>query len=216
LAAIGATLLTVIFGAHLLELDRLLEVEAMRELVGRYGQAGPLLFIGVCVVALLLHLPEAVLIAIGAMLFGPLHGFAYGWVAAVAGSTLTFLVARHLARETVQSSLRGRLGRLRDVDSRFQTHGFQLVLLLRLVLFLAPPLNWAMGATSVRLRDYVAGTALGVVPGIALTVYLGGSIAQADSYRDLLTVAHLLPGALLLALMVAAGIAGRRLLARPI
>jgi uncharacterized membrane protein YdjX (TVP38/TMEM64 family) len=63
------------------------------------------------------------------------------------------------------------------LDERLERHGFATVPTRRLLVFLAPPLNWALGATRVRARHYVAGTALGAVPGIATAVLFADSIA---------------------------------------
>ena len=49
-----------------------------------------------------------------------------------------------------------------------------MVLLTRLILLLPfPALNYSHGLTDVRLRDYLAGTMIGMVPAIFLFVYLG-------------------------------------------
>jgi uncharacterized membrane protein YdjX (TVP38/TMEM64 family) len=50
-------------------------------------------------------------------------------------------------------------------------------LALRLVLGLAPLLNWGLGLTGVRVRHYVAGTALGIVPNIVIAVVFADAIA---------------------------------------
>lgn len=212
-ALIVLGLVVVVAGSRWLGLDRFLSVEGMRALVEPWGEVGPLVFIAVCVAGVVLHLPEALLIALGAVVFGAPRGFAYGWVASVAGATLTFLIARYLVRDWVQRTLGGRFDRFRRLDARLAVDGFRVVLVLRLLLFLAPPLNWAIGTTSVSLRSYVAGTAIGVVPGLVGTVYVAETLAAADSFRDLLTAEFLVPTALIAGLVFGAWIASRRLLA---
>ena len=63
------------------------------------------------------------------------------------------------------------------------------------------------------LRNYVAGTAVGIVPGLAGTVLLADSFAEAESWSDLLTPDVLLTAALLLGVVVAAATVARRTLA---
>ena len=72
-----------------------------------------------------------------------------------------------------------------------------LTLLLPFPLFVFPPLNWALGATQVRFGSYVAGSALGVIPCLALVVYFGGSLAEANATGDYLSAEVLIPAALL-------------------
>jgi uncharacterized membrane protein YdjX (TVP38/TMEM64 family) len=76
---------------------------------------------------------------------------------------------------------------------------------------MSPPLNWALGATRVRLRDYVLGTAVGVTPGIGLGAYLGDALTDAGSWRALLTPEVVLPALLAVAFTVVSVIAGGRL-----
>ena len=73
---------------------------------------------------------------------------------------------------------------------------------MRLVLFMAPPLNWAIGVTRVRLREYVLGSALGVVPCIAVTSYAADTVVQAGSLSALLMPDTLLPAILAFILFV--------------
>ncbi|MCB9621848.1 MAG: DedA family protein, partial [Sandaracinus sp.] len=43
----------------------------------------------------------------------------------------------------------------------------RVVALLRLILWMAPPLNYALAMSAVRFRDYVVGSALGLILPIA-------------------------------------------------
>ena len=199
--------IAAVFGAvHALDLDRWADLDRVRAFIESHGTLAPLVFVGVCVAGIVLHLPEIVLLAAGGVVFGAVRGFAYGWVGAVVGSTLVFLAARHGAGHAVAGLLGSRFERFRSLDARFVTHGFEM-------LFLSPPLNWAIGATRVSLRNYVAGTAVGIVPGLAGTVLLADSFAEAESWSDLLTPDVLLTAALLLGVVVAAATVARRTLA---
>ncbi|HEY3191121.1 MAG TPA: hypothetical protein VGJ70_26745, partial [Solirubrobacteraceae bacterium] len=85
---------------------------------------------------------------------------------------------------------------------------------LRLVLFLSPPLNWALGATRVPMRHYVGATALGIVPQMALTVFFADAIAS-DARRGVATPRVALAVALLVVFLASAAVVTRRLLGRP-
>src|SRR5262249_61071298 len=103
------------------------------------------------------------------------------------------LLVRYRAPAGAQRALPDRLPRLRALDARLQRHGLVTVVVLRLLLFLAPPLNWALGASRVATADYILGTALGIVPGIGLTVYLADRVTDAGSATELLTAEILGP-----------------------
>ena len=60
------------------------------------------------------------------------------------------------------------------MDEAVGREGFKIVALLRLSpLFPFSVLNYALGLTRVRLRDFVLASWLGMLPGTALYVYLG-------------------------------------------
>ena len=83
--------------------------------------------------------------------------------------------------------------------------------MLRLLLCMAPLLNWGLGATRVRWRDYVVGTALGVTPGIGLGVYLGDAVTDVGSWGGLVTPGVIVPGVLMTAIIVGGAVLGRRI-----
>jgi uncharacterized membrane protein YdjX (TVP38/TMEM64 family) len=175
-------------------------------MVQSLGAFGAVAFVGMCVGAVLLHLPEIVLIAIGGVLFGCVKGFLLGWIGSVAGSTCSFLIARYFIRDAVRRALLSRFDRMQAIDERLALRGFRTVLLLRFVLFMAPPLNWAIGVTRVRMRDYVLGSALGVMPCIAVTSFAADTVAQAGSLAGLLTLDTLLPASVAFILVTVGGL----------
>jgi uncharacterized membrane protein YdjX (TVP38/TMEM64 family) len=179
----------------------------IRTVVQSMGPYGLVVFVGLCMAAVLLHLPEFLFIAIGGVLFGRLEGFALGWIGSTAGSTCSFLIARYFLREPLQQAVTSQFKRIQALDERLKRKGFQTVLVLRLMLFMAPPLNWAMAVTRVHFRHYVLGSALGVIPCIAVTSYAADSIVQAGSLSAAFSPRTLLPVILALGLIVLSSIA---------
>jgi uncharacterized membrane protein YdjX (TVP38/TMEM64 family) len=57
---------------------------------------------------------------------------------------------------------------LRLAMLRLETRPIATVAVLRLVFFMLPALNYVLALTPVRFRDFVVGSALGLVPGVAL------------------------------------------------
>jgi uncharacterized membrane protein YdjX (TVP38/TMEM64 family) len=151
-------------------------VEALRGAVGDGGllaAAGFALAYAGLTVALV---PGSLLTLAAGALFGIVGGTVVTIIGATAGATLSFLAARRLS----QSRLEALAGpRLRGLDVRIAARGFVSVLVLRLIP-VAPfnLLNYALGATSVRLRDYVAATTLGIAP--ASFAFAAAGAAAAD------------------------------------
>ena len=203
LLVIGA----LVWASHRFGLRSQLNVAAMRALVDSCEPFGPLVFMLVLIGGMLLHVPGIVFVALGGMLFGKLGGFFYGWFAGVAGATLCFVIGRYLAQDWVQQGLEKR-PMLAALDQRLERNGVRTVILLRLVLFLAPPLNWGIGTSRVRFADYVMGTALGLLPGTFTTVVFADSIVAREEYAG--SSAAIVPGLIALVVFVGAGIVGRR------
>jgi uncharacterized membrane protein YdjX (TVP38/TMEM64 family) len=205
-------LVALLWSARALGFSRHVTVADLRALVDSAAPFGPLAFMAVCIGGILLHLPEIAFIAVGGVLFGRFEAFAYGWLACVVGTMVTFGVVRAVARDGVTRA-GDRFARLRAFDERLASHGFVTVLVLRLALFLAPPLNWMLGATRVRFRDYVAGTALGIMPGIAGTVFFADTIVNRPPDSPLVSARLVLGALLVIALVVTVATASRRLVA---
>jgi len=184
------------------ELFANLSIERVRTTIEAFGPLAPLAFMAIIVAGLFVPGPEMVLVAIGGGIFGAIEGALYGWMAAVVGTAIPFLLVRQMVGRYVQRSDGIRFKRLRAIDARLAERGFATVLVLRLLLGLAPPLNWALGATRVRVRDYVLGTAVGVTPGIGLSAYLGDAVLAAGSWGGLLTPDVIVPAVIALVVTV--------------
>ena len=98
-------------------------------------------------------------------------GLAAVLVAAVLGSTASFVIRRSLGRDAVRGVSNERV---RALDERVADHGFATVLLARLVpLVPFSTANYAFGLTSVTARVVRPATALGILPGTAVYVAVG-------------------------------------------
>ena len=193
------------------DFSKYLNITEMRSLIDSYGFYGTLIFIGFCIAGIFLHLPGIIIIALGGLLFGIVKGFIYGWIGVLIGVTGTFFCVRYIFRDFFQKSLEGRFHRLKSFDERLAEKGLITILLLRLVLFLAPPLNWVIGLTRVKFRHYFAGSALGVIPGIAIACYFADSITAAKLRGTLLIWEMIVPAGLVAAMLFISGIASWRL-----
>lgn len=162
-------------------------VEGLQDVVAGAGWAAPMLFVVGYVVLTVALVPGSAMTALAGLLFGPVAGTALVIVAATAGATVAFWVARRLGRDRLQRLLGPRLAR---ADRWVQRRGFRAMLGLRLVpLVPFNVLNYAAGLSRVRARDFVAATALGIVPGTFAYASVGGSVDDPLSPRFLAAVA---------------------------
>jgi len=121
----------------------------------------------------LLLLPASILIMMAGFLFGLWQGFVGVWLATLLASSLAFWIARSAARRWIQRKIQ-RKPMFIAIDRAIQRKGLLVVILTRLVMILPfPGLNYTLGLTGVRFRDYLAGTMIGMIPPLFLFVFLG-------------------------------------------
>jgi uncharacterized membrane protein YdjX (TVP38/TMEM64 family) len=165
-------LLTVILGSLLLvhELG-LPDVAGLRNQVDSAGTSAPLVFAAGYVTLALLPVPKGVLTALGGAMFGFGPGALLAWTAALTAAVLALELGRALGRDLVDWLTRGRLER---VDRLLRDHGTGTVIALRLAPVIPyTAINYGAGVSKVGRRDYVVGSAVGMVPGSVAYAALG-------------------------------------------
>ncbi len=124
----------------------------------------------------LVAFPLLVLIAATALVFGPMLGPLYALVGALLSAALTFAIGRKLGRETVRK-LAGQ--RVNDLSRRLARRGLIAVAFVRL-LPVAPfsVVNVVAGASHIRWSDFLLGTLIGLLPGVAtMTFFVDRAVA---------------------------------------
>lgn len=140
------------------------------------GMLGVLAYAAVYVTATVFVLPGSVLTAGAGLAYGPWLGTLLVSPVSVAAATLAFTLGRTVARGWVTRRMEADR-RFHAIDAAVSQRGFQIVALLRLSpVFPFNVLNYALGLTGVRLRDYVLGSFVGMLPGTFLYVYLGSLV----------------------------------------
>ncbi len=147
------------------------------EWVAGLGPAAPFIFAAAYIAATVLLVPGSLLTLAGGALFGVVRGTIIVLLAATAGASAAFLIARYLARDRVAQRVQGD-ERFAAIDRAIGRAGLKIVVLLRL----SPVvpfnlLNYALGITSVRFLHYVVGCAA-MLPGTVLYVYYGRVIGD--------------------------------------
>ena len=144
--------------------------EHVADFVARAGIWGPLAFVALFVGAEIVHFPGILFVFAAAALWPARVAIPTVYLGALAASLVVFAIARHV----VPAELRERLPeRLLRYESLLERHGLLTVTGLRLVLFMAPTVHWLLGASRVSSRDFLLGTALGLLPGVIALTLLG-------------------------------------------
>ena len=175
--AVVVVLLAVIVVAAIGMLPLAAGVEQALAFAEQHREVAAALFVAAYVLAAVLVLPGAILTVAAGLLFGLPLGVALTSAAATLGASAAFAVGRFAARDWVARRVAAR-PRFHALVAVAGSRGFLFVLLARLSpLIPYNLLNYALSVTSVRFRDYLLATWLGMLPAIVLYVYTG-SIAK--------------------------------------
>lgn len=137
------------------------------------GAAGGAIYAVFYIAGTALFFPGLPLTLGAGFLYGAIVGTLVVSPASVAGATLAFLIARYVARNWVTRRLK-KYPQAAAIDRAIEKNGFKAVVLLRLQPVLPfNILNYALGLTSIRLRDYMLASWIGMFPATVLYVYLG-------------------------------------------
>jgi phosphatidylserine/phosphatidylglycerophosphate/cardiolipin synthase-like enzyme/uncharacterized membrane protein YdjX (TVP38/TMEM64 family) len=145
--------------------------------------------VGTFVAGGLVAFPVTILIAATAATFGPWFGFLYAGLGVLASALATYWLGMQFAQDALSRLLGPRLDRIRR---RLKKHGVLAVAAIRVVP-VAPFtfVNLAAGASAISLVDYVAGTLLGMLPGLIVMSALGARIVAIISNPSLAEVSLL-------------------------
>jgi uncharacterized membrane protein YdjX (TVP38/TMEM64 family) len=171
----GGVGIVFLFGAQFLGLNGEAAVEQW--LGAAHGPWALPVAVGAFAALAFIGVPQFVLIAAAVVSFGPWTGMIYSWIGTLVSALVGFGLGRWWGESALRSVSGARVSRFMGMIGR---NGFLASLIVRLVPS-APfiVVNMAAGVTPMRLRDFVAGTAIGIVPKIALTAFSGAAVLEA-------------------------------------
>jgi uncharacterized membrane protein YdjX (TVP38/TMEM64 family) len=181
-AALFAVLLAAgVVAALLVDLP---DVHTLRARLTDGGPAGwTALLLGMAL-ATLAPVPRTALSLLAGVLAGFWGGLALALGSGALGALAGFTLARWLGREAV-TRLTG--PRLAQADALLSRRGTVAVMTGRLIPIVPFTLvSYAAGLSGIRLRDYLVGSTIGLVPGTVLHVAVASHVAAADDGPGLL------------------------------
>jgi len=121
----------------------------------------------------LIPIPGMVFIIASRLVFGPTLGFVAAYSGALLAVSASFILVRGAMR-----------GREREIRLPFrwaqrlldgaENRPVLSVALLRVVFGISPPLNYGLGFTGLSTRHYIGGSAVGLVPPVAVVTFATG------------------------------------------
>lgn len=146
----------------------------LRDWATSVGPWFPLAFLLAHVIITVLPFPRTAFTLSAGLLFGPALGVTIAVIASAVSAVIALLLVRALGWRVASLVSHPRVDAL---DSQLRARGWPAVLSLRLIP--AVPfsvLNYAAGASAVRVMPYLLATVAGLVPGTAAVVILGDAM----------------------------------------
>jgi uncharacterized membrane protein YdjX (TVP38/TMEM64 family) len=146
----------------------------LRDWATSMGPWFPLAFLAAHIVVTVFPFPRTAFTLAAGLLFGPLLGVAIGVVASTVSAVIALLLVRAAGWQL------GRLVKHPQVDvldARLRERGWPTIVSMRMIPVVPfSVLNYAAGASAVRVLPYTLASAVGLLPGTAAVVILGDAL----------------------------------------
>jgi uncharacterized membrane protein YdjX (TVP38/TMEM64 family) len=149
------------------------DVDHVNALVRGAGAWGPALFVLLCAVGNGLGAPGFLFVLPAGVLWPPWEASLLIWLGAIGAGVVGYAFARGIGRRFVEAHLPRSLRRL---DRHL---GLRSVVVLRAGFFLATPVHWALGLTSISPRALLIGSVIGFAPPAAFWGFAGSEFVDA-------------------------------------
>lgn len=180
----GVVILLILLGQDMLSL-RESEFHRFFEHLRESGYGLPLTIL-TFVFAAFLGAPQWALIAGVIVAFGPVNGGAYAWIATMVSASLDFWLGRWIGAERLQrygGDLVNRIIRIVRRNGLVTSFAVRFVPTGPFVL-----VNMAAGVSHMKFPSFFAGTALGIIPKIAIVALVGQGLISGGEGKVVMTV----------------------------
>jgi uncharacterized membrane protein YdjX (TVP38/TMEM64 family) len=167
-----AALVTIAFTT---DLRSRFSIDGLRSFITACGVGGIAGFVAAFCVGLLVYVPGMVFLAVSMLAWGPYLGAAIGFAGSTIAVTASFIIVRAVGGQPL-AALRSKW--IQRAMARLETHPIQTVFLLRLILWTSPPLNYGFALSSLRFRDHLIGSMLGLVAPVVVMAAFTESVVD--------------------------------------
>jgi len=156
---------------------------SIRDYIQSFGRLAAFVYVGAYVFNTISIFPPIAALSLSAgLVFGEIWGALFLMSGAIIGTSITFVISRFFGRGLIEKLLKGKF---KNFDEKLERNGFMTVLFFRLVpLVPYEVLNYACGLSKIKFRDYALATFLGIIPGVVVSAFFGGSLGEIKTVKD--------------------------------
>lgn len=142
--------------------------DQIRDIVQQWGAYGAVLFIVLFTVGQLLYVPGIFFVIAAGIIYGGKIGFIIAFAGALIAITVSFFAVRLIGGSPLGNTKKPFIGKLLQ---GLHDRPIRNIAIMRLVVSTAPWLNYILALSSVKYRQYIIGSVLGMTIPIAMTIY---------------------------------------------
>lgn len=145
-----------------------LSVDSFREAIASWGPWGIVAYVGCFCIGLMLQVPGWVFIGAASMAWGKLFGALIALLGGVIAVMFSFFVVR-----AVGGKLLTQINKkwMKTILAKLDERPVRTMALLRMLVWVSPPLNYALALSNVRARDYFVAAVIGLTPAMFVLTY---------------------------------------------
>jgi uncharacterized membrane protein YdjX (TVP38/TMEM64 family) len=148
------------------------DINALRDYINSFGDYAALVLLGIIIVTSSIGFVSAIPVALAAFVFDIYLAFIISFLGLIAGAAISFLIARYLGRNYVERTLIEKIKLIKKYDERLEKGGLWTIFFFRMMYLIPYELiNIAGGLSRIDFRKFMLGTAFGIIPTIAITIY---------------------------------------------
>ena len=148
-----------------------LTVDGVRSAMREAGVLGFLVFVVTFSVGQLLYIPGFVFVAVAGLVYGPVWGSVASIVAATISVGVSFFIVRTIGGQPLTQVTQPFAKKWLD---RLEEQPVRSMIVIRLLLWAIPPVNYTLAMSGVSFRDYMLAAVIGMTPPFVLISVLFG------------------------------------------
>jgi len=174
---------------------------AIRDYIQAFGRLAAVIYILAYALNTISILPPIAALSLAAGLaFGEFLGAIYLMSGAMLGISAAFFISRFFARGIIERLLKGKF---KNLDSLLEKRGFVTILFFRVIPVIPyEVLNYASGLSKIKFKDYFFATFIGLIPGVIISAFFGGSLGGVRSFGGLFSGKFIAAFALLILIIL--------------
>ncbi|MGD9200824.1 MAG: VTT domain-containing protein [Chitinispirillia bacterium] len=125
--------------------------------------------------------PYYMMIIIGGILFGPKLGLLLNIISALISASVAFSISRYIKFTALFKSFTNKKW---ETGNTIEKNGFKIIILLRLALiFPFDIINYSVGLTKIKYRDFLLGNLLGIIPEVLFLTLFGTLLLKPNTIQ---------------------------------